>query len=308
MVLVATEPIPPGGEVRIDYEVDTHRPTYWLGGTGPPKETEWRDLRVPTPPPTPEEPVIRRLTKLIAMIAMIAVRRLTVELIAMIALIVVRRLTELRLAAASCTPPPPCTEPQQPQATVKVADTWSDLPLGNSLPWEGAGGGDARLQTLVPMLTLKSYEHGGSLRSLSIQWAMLSTHLPGRSGKECRERWQRIRREAWAAVVELDPEDDGETVERCAILGCKKQLLQCNGAKDAGQAVGCAENSHTVCMNCLDRWFASRNQLRQQAGLATLTRRTCPVCQSELRAAHSELRGDAAKYMLGLEKLRWTWP
>ena len=161
------------------------------------------------------------------------------------------------------------------------------------------------------MLTQKSYDHIGSLRSASIPWAMLSTHVPGRSGKQCRQRWQHLQLEDWATVVESDTDEDGAQIEggeRCVVLGCKKQLLLCHGAKSAGQVVGCAENSHTICASCLERWFTSQNQLRQLAGLQPLNRRACPVCQSKLQTAHSEVRGDADKYMLGLEKLVWSWP
>ena len=58
------------------------------------------------------------------------------------------------------------------------------------LPWEGARGGDARLRVLVPMLSkrLVGLKEGKQTSS----WALVATHLPGRTGRECRERWGRL--------------------------------------------------------------------------------------------------------------------
>ena len=61
---------------------------------------------------------------------------------------------------------------------------------GETLPWAGAAGGDARLLYLVPQLARKYpklMEHKGSTH-----WALVATHLPGRTGRECRERWGRL--------------------------------------------------------------------------------------------------------------------
>ena len=51
-------------------------------------------------------------------------------------------------------------------------------------PPSSDGAGDARLRVLVPLLV-----GGGSRGGESAAWATLATHLPGRSGRECRERW-----------------------------------------------------------------------------------------------------------------------
>ena len=56
-------------------------------------------------------------------------------------------------------------------------------------PWEGVGGGDERLQTVIPFLGKAS--HGkASTGGIEVSWAAVSTHVPGRSGRECRERWE----------------------------------------------------------------------------------------------------------------------
>ena len=89
MMLVATEPIEPGCEVRINYEHGGS--SYWntreMGFT--PAETGWRAIRVRPPPPLPEpEPIFDRLT-------------------------------ELRTAAALSQAPPPCTATPDPPANSK---------------------------------------------------------------------------------------------------------------------------------------------------------------------------------------------
>ena len=49
-------------------------------------------------------------------------------------------------------------------------------------PWEGACGGDARLRCLMPQLAKEMVKGGPS-------WGIVATHLPGRSGRACRDRW-----------------------------------------------------------------------------------------------------------------------
>ena len=50
MLLVTTEPVEAGAELRVDYE--SGRSDYWraLGCDGPPPETAWREVRRATPP------------------------------------------------------------------------------------------------------------------------------------------------------------------------------------------------------------------------------------------------------------------
>ena len=45
------------------------------------------------------------------------------------------------------------------------------------------GGGDERLRVLVPML--RSVRHKNPI------FTLIATHLPGRTPRECRERWER---------------------------------------------------------------------------------------------------------------------
>ena len=176
-------------------------------------------------------------------------------------------------------------------------------------------------------------------RSHSLQaWPLISTHVAGRSGRECRERWLLLqcaeahptwlgsaatgcvshleaaeamaeanRAAAAKAVAQGASSDDEAEGDRCCILGCTAQLLICNGLKDAGCAVGRAESRHLVCAPSLSRWFTTQASLREESGLPKQTRRTCPVCQSELRGTGSEMRCGAGEYAMGLLKLANTW-
>lgn len=230
------------------------------------------------------------------------------------------RLHALQTAVAEGRQAPPC---HAPKVHIPVA-------------WEGAAGGDARLHAIVPMLSTNGREPNHSA------WPLVSTHVPGRSGRECRDRWQIIQHldanSQWlatsatraishtqaaealecanraaalaAAANDEDSSDDDETStrERCCISGCKRQLLSCSGQKRHGSAIGCAEEHHLLCAPCLYRWFASEKSLREAGGRHALTgRRTCPVCKSELRAAGSAIRANADSYVMGLLKVEGTW-
>jgi len=110
-----------------------------------------------------------------------------------------------------------------------------------------------------------------------------------------------------AAQAESWPASEGVEAECCCILGCTAQLLKCNGAKDAGGAVGHAESAHFICAPCLSRWFATQALLRKERGLPEQVRRFCPVCQSEVRKTSSEMRCCADMYTMGLPKVLGTW-
>ena len=306
MMLVASEHIDAGQEIRVDYEgggVATVGGSYWdvLGHT-PSEGRAWRKVRHHPPPPANEVPVIDRLEALQAAVA-------------------ARRGGEA----------PPCHVPA-PRAPT---------------PWEGASGGDARLHAIVPLLSANSRDANQSA------WPIVSTHVPGRSGRECKERWAIIQdideNSGWlqasatravshaeaaasmaaahraaaaeaaaAATREASSDEECEASqrgvsrppplrERCCISGCKRQLLTCFGQKRGGSALGCAEDPHHVCAPCLYHWFASEAALRADEGLRLQSRRTCPVCKSELRTTCSEIRSDADKYVMGLLKIERTW-
>lgn len=112
---------------------------------------------------------------------------------------------------------------------------------------------------------------------------------------------------ALAARDASDSEGEGP-VERCMILGCRRQLLACYGVKeDCSSVRGRAELPHLICAPCLSRWFRALNQLRAAKGLEALVRRSCPVCKCELRHTVGQVRADADKYHLGLLKIESSW-
>ena len=241
-------------------------------------------------------------------------------------------------------PPPTADEPvhdrlQALQAAAELRQEAPPCPVPryiDPIPWEGESGGDARLRAVVPLLSTNGRHASPS------SWPLVSSHVPGRSGRECRERWQLLQCDetnlgwlntpatgsvshadaaaaaskahaaaaaaaAAAALNDASSDEDEITRERCCISYCKTQLLRCHGHKQAGDSVGCAESSHVLCAPCLDRWFASQRLLREESGLLPLRRRMCPVCKSELRAVGADLRADASRYAMGLLKVEGTW-
>ena len=79
-------------------------------------------------------------------------------------------------------PPPVSAAERQFSKEAGQLNETLEVPLV-ALPWHGPSGGDARLQRLVPML----------LNRNPANWSLIATHLPGRSGKDCRDRWGQIR-------------------------------------------------------------------------------------------------------------------
>ena len=118
---------------------------------------------------------------------------------------------------------------------------------------------------------------------------------------------ERARAAAVAAATAAAANAEAPSGDTCCIHGCKMQLLRCHGRKDSGEAVGRAESGHVLCMPCLDRWFSSQVSLREERGLAPLSRRTCPVCMCPLRTTETHMRMNADQYALGLFKLPATW-
>lgn len=147
VVLVATEAIDAGQEIRIDYEAGGSK--YWLEEQ-PVEGDRWRDSRVPSPRCIADEPVYDQLQ-------------------------------ELQEAAAA-----------RRVAAIPTALQQSNDPL----VWAGSTGGDARLRLLVPMFSVNGRDANQSA------WPLVSTHIPGRSGRECRERWM------WLTSAEMVPVGD----------------------------------------------------------------------------------------------------
>ena len=135
LMLVCSEHIAAGHEIRIDYENGaTSAGSYW--GESPPRETRWRDVLAHPPPPLP-----------------------TAERVC-------HRLQQLQAAAASGRSAPWSPEVEPPPAPI---------------PWDGPDGGDARISKVVQLYP----------KSFSSNWSLVATHVPGRSGRECRHRHMR---------------------------------------------------------------------------------------------------------------------
>ena len=88
-----------------------------------------------------------------------------------------------RGAPRGVPPPPPAHDADAD------ADGPSDEP---PLAWGGDHGGDVRLRTLVPLL----------LEANPYNWALIATHVHGRSGRECQQRWRALMREAATSIPE----------------------------------------------------------------------------------------------------------
>ena len=192
LVLVASEPISAGCEIRVkrrgEAAVDdeqhlrlVHRPEQGGGGLaagvalgvpGPEPAARWRAVRCPPPAPHPDaEPLVDCLARLQRDAG--------------------RRGATGQGAAAkgaeheAGAPPSSWAEELLPGGDLG-GDHISQLvpaegPEQKTL-WEGACGGDARMRRLVPQLAREMAKGGPS-------WGIVATHLPGRSGRECRDRW-----------------------------------------------------------------------------------------------------------------------
>ena len=187
VVLVASQAVAAGEEIRFDYENGGDRGCYW--GEAPPVESHsWRARRVEPPPPSGEEP------------------RMLVDVTPK------RRRGEAPSGARWAE-----TEADEEK------NERAPLPIAAPLPWGGAGGGDERLTRLVPLLlranptnwATSAFLPCGHRTNAFIMTALpphdsppmltrrrvfcdsrsfsVSTHLPGRSGRECRERWCELR-------------------------------------------------------------------------------------------------------------------
>jgi hypothetical protein len=134
MWLVATEPIPLGGEIRVNYEAGSFC-SYWQGTI--PSETPWRAVRrAPPLPPSAATPVLRHLSRILR----------------------------------GCT-------------TLPLED-FRDEPAATA--WDGPAGGDARLEWLLPHLMSGCTENSAAPKALP--WALVATHIPGRTALECASR------------------------------------------------------------------------------------------------------------------------
>jgi hypothetical protein len=127
------------------------------GFRGPrPRDDSWRLVRLRPPPSSGQEPMFGGLGS---------------------------------LGAGSSKPPPPATEsPLEERAEGHAFSDDEDQYATPSpyapLRWEGPGGGDERLLALLPKLSKLGIH----------KFALVATHLHGRSGVDCRDRWQHLQK------------------------------------------------------------------------------------------------------------------
>ena len=187
MVLVASEPIDAGGEIRIDYEDgNTGSALYWGAPNipGQPHENSaWRWARRNPPPPAANA---ERL---------------------------VDGLAQLQRAAATGGSGGDAAAMSRASAAAAVGrslllELCEENQAEPPLPWDGEQGGDARLRLLVPLLARELPAGTFSDSRPSSNWGLVATHMPGRSGRECFERWQ-----ALAADGEVTSTDTGTAAE-----------------------------------------------------------------------------------------------
>ena len=75
-----------------------------------------------------------------------------------------------------------------------------------------------------------------------------------------------------------------------------------------GALSGLATEQYTAAQKVSGCPYGTRTEIAMlEAGLLPLSRKTCPVCQSELRAAAGEIRADTSQYVLGLRKVEGSW-
>lgn len=144
-MLVASEKIAAGAEIRINHEKSQAPPPPKPSRPAAPEyPARWRAARTAPPPSHPDaEPLVDGLARL-------------------------QRDAGLESAWDDEAAPAASMSQLVPEEGI----------VAEPIPWEGGGGGDARMRQIVPPLS-----KGGP------QWAIVATHMPGRSGRECRDRW-----------------------------------------------------------------------------------------------------------------------
>ena len=132
-------------------------------------------------------------------------------------------------------------------------------------------------------------------------WQCTFGFLQGEEGDEV--SYWKCRETSVPRVTErVADNEDWHSGKVCAILGCTRKLLGCSGKKEAGDDIGCAQEEHVVCKQCLDLTFVAQNELRVQKNMKPLVRKHCPICKSELSQRY---RADG--YVLGLRMIPGTW-
>ena len=225
LYIVATEPIPSGAEIRIDYE-NGRTSGYWneLGFT--PSESEWRSRRLVTPTPSGALPRMRGVGLVPAS------------------------------TAPTCIPPSSAadlideedmdTEDGGARLRPSGGGVYPTLDLASVLepprpvPFDVEE--DRRLYGLVPKL----------LQATKSNWMLIASHLPGRTGSECRERWSELHHDS--------AQGSAPRRDRCCLCHTTEEdewasltWIQCDA---------CGLWAHVGCAGIAERHAASRPSWR----------------------------------------------
>ena len=156
---------------------------YWANKTAP-TESEWRRVRVYTPPPSGEEAVCDRMLV-------------------------------LQTAAALRQEAPPCTFPRLVCPPIE----WQ-RPGGSEADGREADG-DTRLRGVVPLFTRQRADGEHT------DWSLVATHVSGRTGCECRQRWALL---CAAAAARQEPRAEEEE-EQCYAAAGKPLVTEAEGVQ-----------------------------------------------------------------------------
>ena len=94
------------------------------------------------------------------------------------------RPVETRLWRTNVVQPPPPTTDEPLFVSSMNLEAAQEAAAVVPLPWEGEGGGDARLEKLIPQLVPAGWRDKPCRH-----WGLVATHFPGRMGRECFDRW-----------------------------------------------------------------------------------------------------------------------
>ena len=166
--LVAACRIHAGQEVRFDYEMGGQKGAHWRNLRATAK---WRDaILQPTPPTCREAVVVDHQPKFAG---------------------------EQQATGVSYSPSKFSRFSQRAQFEElrdddSAEEPEEDLSELSVLPWEGARGGDSVLRAVTKMLQGSDWlqESMRRLDGKARVWSLISSHLPGRTPRECKERWR----------------------------------------------------------------------------------------------------------------------
>lgn len=158
LMLVTTEKVAAGEEIRFDYENGGSRGQYWGHDVRPcaPQERKWRSRRVPHPPPSGLSPVVRYSARLLKFSRWLA----SVDR------------DDAKRTSALEPPQAPRPPPRPPPAA------WCDTTL----------------RELIAQLEPTDWLHNCVLKGTgkASLWGVVATHFPPRSPLECQTRWRHI--------------------------------------------------------------------------------------------------------------------